>query len=293
MALPISTDTRRRIAAIALLALCAVSVAAPRPWHSRARGLALGAARPPHRALAAAHNGLRRALDRFALLWRSADQLRTLRDENRALREALARQADQTRRTRQQLRSLQAFQTFRASSPVRTLAALPARVLAADPSPWRHHLIVDRGSADGARLGAAAVSGHTIVGTVVDIRPHAATVRLLTDAAGGLAVRVAHTGHTGFLQGTGQRRGPLRLKWVALRPPQQGDMLVTAELDPIIPPGLVAGRVLQTATDVRPIVYEAPVAPLLTPDQLTELLLVTYTPDDVDDLLEPRDGATP
>ena len=271
MALPISTDTRRRIAAIALLALCAVSVAAPRPWHSRARGLALAAARPPHRALAAAHNGLRRALDRFALLWRSADQLRTLRDENRALREALARQADQTRRTRQQLRSLQAFQTFRASSPVRTLAALPARVLAADPS----------------------VSGHTIVGTVVDIRPHAATVRLLTDAAGGLAVRVAHTGHTGFLQGTGQRRGPLRLKWVALRPPQQGDMLVTAELDPIIPPGLVAGRVLQTATDVRPIVYEAPVAPLLTPDQLTELLLVTYTPDDVDDLLEPRDGATP
>jgi len=292
MALPISPATRNRVFAIAIVAFCAVCVAAPRPWHGGLRAFAVAAARPPLVLLAAAHDGLRRGIDRARSLWGAADEIERLRDENRALRQALARQVEETRRAQAQLRSLEGFQAYRATRPVRTLSVIPAHVLAADPSPWRHHLVVDRGAADGVRLGAAAVRGGAIVGTVTDLHPRAATVRLLTDSRGGLTVRIARSGDVGFLQGTGDRRTLLQLKWVTIRRPQEGDTLITAELDPRIPPGLVAGHVVEVAKAVRPIVYDARVRPVVPVGHLTDLLLVSYTPDDVEDLLgaERRDG---
>lgn len=286
MSLPISPETRNRVLAIGLFGLCAVCVAAPGSWQGGLRALALGAAGPPLRLAAAAHDGLRRAIDRLAALWASADELQRLRDENRALRQALARQTDQTRRAQAQLRDLEGFQAFRSLRPFRTLVVTPAHVLAADPSPWRHHLVVDRGRRDGVRPGAAAVWGHAIVGTVVDVRARVARVRLLTDSLGGLTVRIARTGDIGFLQGTGDRDGLLQLKWVTLRRPQEGDTLITAELDPVIPPGLVAGRIVETTDALRPVHYEARVRPSLDLHHLTDLLLVSYTPDDVEALIE-------
>ena len=289
MALPIAPATRNRLLAIGIIGFCAVCVAVPRPWHGSARGIALGAARPPHRALAAVHDGLRRAIGRCRALWADADELQRLRDENHALREALARQADQTRSARGQLRNLEGFQTFRTQSPIRTLTALPAAVVAADASPWRHHLIVNRGSVDGVRAGAAAVWGNSIVGTVVDVRRRAATVRLLSDSRAGITVRVARTGDVGLLRGASRPDGTLDLKWIHLQPIHDGDTIITAGIDPVIPPGLIAGRIVQASATRQPLFYQASVRPLLDLDRLTDLLLVAYSPDAIDDLLREED----
>jgi len=284
--LPIRPASRNRLLAAALLAACAVCVARPSPWQGALRGAALATARPPHALCAAAHNGLRTGIHRIAALWHASDELQRLRDENRALREALARQTHATRQAQAQLRDLQGFQAYRATHPSRTLAVLAANVVGADPSPWRHCLIIDRGSADGLRPGAAAVWGNSIVGTVVALRPHAATVRLLNDSRAGLAVRVARTGDVGLLRGSADRHGLLRLKWIHLQPIEQGDTIVTAALDPAVPPGLVAGRIAHASRTRQPLFYQATVRPLLHLDRLTELLVVHYTPDDVDTLLQ-------
>lgn len=286
MPLPINPETRNRVIAIAIVAACAVSVASQRPWHGSVRGLAIAAARPAHVLLAAAHDGLVRALRRARGLWNASDELERLRAENRALREALARHDDEIRQAQVALRSVEGFRDYRARCPVRAMTVLAAQVLAADPSPWRHYLIVNRGQADGVREGAAAAWGGSIVGTVVDLRAHAATVRLLTDPRAGLTVRVARTGDVGLLRGAAQRDGRLDLKWIHLQPIQAGDTVVTADRDPVIPPGLIAGRIVEASPTRQPLFYKADVRPLLDLSRLTELILVSCAPDDVDELLD-------
>ena len=289
--LPVTPTTRNRLAAIALLAACAVSVAAPRPWHAGARGTAQAALRPPLALLASAHAGLHTALGRIAALWRASDELQRLRDENCALREALARQADETRQARVRLRDLAAFQAARTEAPGRTLSVLAANVLAADASSWRHGLVIDRGTAHGVRLGAAAVWGSSIVGTIVAVRAHAATVRLLSDSRAGLTVRVARTGDVGLLRGAADGDGVLQLKWIHLQPIEVGDTVVTAGLDAVVPPGLVAGRIVEASRTRKPLFYHAGVRPLLGLRRLTELLVVSYRPDEVEELLEEEQQA--
>lgn len=286
MPLRISPETRNRVIAIAIVTGCAVSVASQRPWHGGVRGIALAAGRPAQALLAAAHGGLTRALRRARDLWAAADELDRLRTDNRTLRETLARQLDELRQAQAALRSAEGFRDYRARCPVPTMTVLTAQVLAADPSPWRHYLVVDRGRADGVRPGAAAVWGGSIVGTVVEARARAATVRLLTDPRAGLTVRVARTGDVGLLRGAAERDGLLDLKWIHLQPIQAGDTIVTADRDPIIPPGLVAGRIVEASPARQPLFYKARVRPLLDLDRLTELLLVSCAPGDVDELLE-------
>ncbi|MBM4041946.1 MAG: rod shape-determining protein MreC, partial [Planctomycetes bacterium] len=242
MASRVNPSTRNRLLALAFLGACAFCALSPSPWQDRVRGTVHTAAAPPLRALAGAEASAGRFLGRLSEMWRATEELERLRKENQALREALARLAAEAHDTAVRLRGFQGFDELRDTLPKQPLQVVPANVLGADTSPWRHSLIVDRGSADGVRLGTPAVWGASIVGTVVALRPHAATVRLLNDSRAGLKVRVARTGDVSVLRGTSDRDGSLQLKWLHLRPAVVGDLVVTAGLDPAIPPGLVAGR---------------------------------------------------
>ncbi|MBM4033307.1 MAG: hypothetical protein FJ291_16200, partial [Planctomycetes bacterium] len=102
----------------------------------------------------------------------------------------------------------------------------------------------------------------------------------------GLKVRVARTGDVSVLRGTSDRDGSLQLKWLHLRPAVVGDLVVTAGLDPAIPPGLVAGRVVQAPETKEHLFYNVRVRPLIDLDRLTELLLVLYRAPDAEELLK-------
>ncbi len=298
MPLPLSTATRHRLVATLVLAGCAVGVSFPSPWQASVRGSLRSAAKPPLAVFAAGHNALAGLLDRLSRVGSTGAEVERLREENRALREALARQADDERHLQAAEADLVGFARFRSAATARSIRVVQANVLAADASPWRHSLIVDRGSDHGLRLGMPAVWGNSIVGTVVALRPAAATVRLLTDSRFGLTVRVVRQGDpaqgdVGVLRGTSAPDGQLVLKWIHLRPVEPGDLVVTSGLDPMVPPGLVAGEVASASATRQPLFYDVTVRPLRDLDRLTELLLVLYDAEDAEELLkqeEPQKG---
>ena len=287
MASPISPSTRTRLVTLVILLACALCIAFPRPWQGAVRGTAHRVAHPPQALLAGLHGSIREAWDRLAVLWRSTEELERLREENRALREALARLQAEAHEASVRLRDFTAFERFRQASLSRPARIVPANVVGVDTSAWRHSVVIDRGSADGLRLGTPAVWGNSIVGTVVALRPAAATVRLLNDSLAGLKVRVASTGDVGLLHGDAATDGLLRLKWLSLRPASAGDLVVTSGLDPAIPPGFVAGQVVQAPTQRNYLFYDVRVRPLIDLDRLAELLLVIQEPGDAESLLEP------
>jgi len=293
MALPFNPPVRNRLLALALLAFSAFCVAYPRPWHSSVRGTVHAAALPPQAAFATAHDAFRTALDRIANLWHAAERIEHLEHENRTLRETIARWTDEAHIANRRLRNFKGFEEFRHAALSRPVRVLPANVVGADPSPWRHNIIVDRGSTHGLRIGSPAVWGNSIVGTVVALRPTAASVRLLNDPLAGLKVRIARTGYVGLLRGTTASDAHLQLKWLTLdeQPTLKGDLVVTSELDPNTPPGLCAGAVSSVSKTRRHLFYDIKVRPLLDLDRLTEVLLVLYSADDIDDLRGPENPA--
>ena len=287
MPLPLSTATRHRLLATLLLAGCAFCISFPSPWQESVRGSVHSSAKPPLAVLAAGHNALAGVLDRLGNLWGSAAEVERLREENRALREALARQADDARHLQAAEADAAAFGRFRPAATARAIRVVPANVLSADASPWHHSVVVDRGFDHGLRIGTPAVWGNSVVGTVVALRAGAATVRLLTDSRFGLtAVRVARTGDIGPLVGPRDASGLLHLEWIHLNPIEKGDAIVTSDVDPLVPQGLVVGEVATVAKGSHPLFYDIRVKPLLDPDRLTELLLVLYDAADAEDLLK-------
>jgi len=266
--------------------VCALSVAQSRVWQSVLRGATHTLVRPPQALLADSHNGLQRLFGRLREMWRATDEVGRLRDENRALLEALARLDAEAHDSSVRLRSFAAFDEFRQTLPGQPLRVVPAQVMGADASAWRHSLIVNRGSAHGLRVGVPAVWGGSIIGLVTAVRPTAATVRLLTDGRAGLKVRVARTGDVGVLRGGSSRDALLHLKWLHLHPVAPGDLIVTAGLDPAIPPGLVAGSVVQSSKAREHLFYDVRVRPLIDLDRVTELLLILYTSGDAETLLQ-------
>lgn len=271
---------------MALLAACGLCVLSPRPWHDTVRGTAHWAAAPPLRVLAGAQASAGRLLSRLSELWGATEEVTRLREENQGLREALARLAAEAHDSAVRLRNFTAFEEFRQAAPTLPLRVVHATVLAADTSPWRQSVVVDRGSNDGLRLGTPAAWGASIVGTVVALRPNAATVRLLTDSRAGLKVSVARTGDVGVLRGASGRDGLLTLKWLHLNPAAVGDLVVTSRLDPAVPPGLVAGRVVHAPPAKDHLFYDVKVRPLIDLDRLSEVLMVIYSAPDAEALLE-------
>lgn len=286
MPLPLDRSTRNRILAVVLLVACALAVGRRGTWQGRLRSAALAPAMPPLAALGAVRDAVRRAGDRLVALWRASEEVERLRDQRRALRETIARLQSQLQRSEARARDATALEDYRRKLPARSLRVVAADVVAADPSPWRHELIVNRGSDEGIRPGTPAVWGASIVGLVVAVRPTAARVRLLNDPLAGLKVRIARTGDVGLLRGTGSRDGLLRLEWLHLNPAALGDYVVTAGIDPAVPPGLVAGEVVRAAKTRRRLFYDARVRPLIELDRVSELMLVVYAPGDVEGLSE-------
>jgi len=304
MPLPIPPATRRRLLAVSLLAFCAVCAAYPQPWHQRARHAAHAAAWPGLAALGSLHDTLRELADTATTLWAATQEVERLREENRALRETLARLTDHAHQQERRLRDFEQLKDFRLSAPdparefrdyslQHPVRILPASVVAVDASPWRHTVIVNRGAADGVTEGVAAVWGSSVVGTVVALRASAATVRLLTDARSGLTARIARSGDVGLLSGNAEQAAILALKWIHLHPVQEGDLVVTSGTDPNIPPGLVAGQVVRASETRTPLFFDIVVRPLLDLDRLTELLLIVPTPGEAEELLEQERRGAP
>ncbi|NQT54291.1 rod shape-determining protein MreC [bacterium] len=293
MAISIPPATRRRLLAIAILAFCAVSIAFPRPWQQHLRHTAHAAAHPALHVLASGRNVLLDLRQRLLSLWSATDEIQRLRHENRALREALARVTDQAHRTDLRLRNYTQIQDFAVARLHRALRLVPATVIAEDTSAWRRSVIINRGVRDGIVEGAAAVWGTSIVGTVVAVRQSAATVRLLTDSRFGLTARLVRTGDVGLLSGTTESDAHLRLRWVHLHPVQEGDLVVSSGIDPLIPPGLTAGQVQHASKAREPLFYDVQVRPLIDLSRLSELLVILPAASDADELLLEQQESPP
>ncbi len=204
------------------------------------------------------------------LTWRD-----TLARENAALRAQQLRLSAKLQR----LAALEAenarLRELRASSArLREERVLIAEILATDLDPYRHQMIIDKGSSADVYLGQPVLDAYGVMGQTVRVGMFSAAVTLLTDPSHAVPVQVNRNGLRSIAVGSG-RFERLELPYLTnkadVRP---GDLLVTSGLGGRFPAGYPVGEVIDVIYDPSRPFATVTARPRAHLERSRELLLV-------------------
>ncbi len=238
-------------------------------------------------ALNPVQRAFRQAGEPISNLLNDLDDFGRLNTENRALRSRIEQLEAENARLREEQKKVTARQALLEVQAETDAVTIVANVTTRDLTGLRTIIGIDRGSNDGLRIGLPVLAGGgTLIGQIIDVRPHTAFVQLITDPDS--AVRVLHQPSRSEVVATGDTLGNLEVRIPWTSEVELGHLFVTSGLDGELPQGLPVGRVSAAEGTVqdafRHVVLE-PIAPL---DQLEQVLVqLTIPPPDLQ-ILDPE-----
>lgn len=154
-----------------------------------------------------------------------------------------------------------------------SLANILSRDSAIDKNGRTESVIIDQGTKDGLAVGLAVVNGKGIlVGKISEVKDAIARVNLTNNENCKIAATALNDDRT-----SGITEGELGLTIKMSFIPQDreiniNDIIVTSGLEPMIPRGLIIGRVIEVDKENNELWQEAIIEPIIDPD---ELIIVT------------------
>ncbi len=196
-----------------------------------------------------------------------------LEKENRMLKEKIAllqeenHQMKEIKLTNDRLRELLQFREKKSSSMI------GAEVIGRDPSFWFKSVTIDKGEKDGVKKGTAVISPAGVIGQVLKIAPHYATVLLITDYNSAVDCVVERTRAKAIVEGGGEDRCQLkyllRAEEVAV-----GDVVVTSGLGGNFPKGLMVGEIKKVDKKGHGVFQYAELVPSVDMTRLEEVFVI-------------------
>ena len=163
---------------------------------------------------------------------------------------------------------------FREKVPTSMIAA---EVIGQDPSFWFKSVTINKGERDGVRKGMAVIAPEGIVGQILKVAPHYATILLVTDYNSAIDSIVQKTRARAIVEGKGENR--CQLKYL-LRTEEVsvGDVIMTSGLGGNFPKGLMIGEVRKVEKGGHGIFQHAELVPSVDLTKLEEVLVITESP---------------
>jgi len=254
-----------------LVFVCLLSIALmmldSRNEHLRDIRRLLGAATYPVRAVVDAPFALGRWIgDSFATR-------ATLQDENDALKRQLMIQNAQLQR----LASLDAenrrLRALLDSTEKVGERVLIAEIMSVDMNPFRHRIVVNKGSNDGVYIGQAMIDADGVVGQITRDHIFSAEAILITDADHALPVELVRNRLRTIAVGTGQLDRlslPFLPRNADVLP---GDLLVTSGLGGVFPAGYPVGTIREIGADTGKEFLDVSASPAAGLNRIREVLL--------------------
>lgn len=228
----------------------------------------------------------------------------TLRAENRQLHEKILAQNARLQR----MAALDA-ENARLRALLESTAKVGDRVLIAeimsvDMNPFRHQIVVNKGSIHEVYVGQALIDAEGIVGQVIRDQIFSAEALLITDVDHALPVELVRNRLRTIAVGTGDLER-LSMPYLPRNADVlEGDLLVTSGLGGTFPPGYPVGVVSEVISDTGQPFLKISATPSAALNRVREVLLLWPEPtetelaDPADAILaddssaEPDDGAT-
>jgi rod shape-determining protein MreC len=173
-----------------------------------------------------------------------------VREQNEKLQDEIGRLKMEDAATADQIRALQQLSALLDLPFVGNLQTVPAEVTDFGTSDFAATIDIDVGRSDGVQLGMPVVGAGGLVGQVVEVSHHTATVRLITDGQSAVGVRYGSAPDSlAVLDGTGSGK-PLSAELVPSNTPlSTGEVFSTSGLQgALFPPGIPVAQVASTST---------------------------------------------
>ncbi len=200
----------------------------------------------------------------------------SLRARNQQLEQEVTSLQAQIIELQQQLREAQvlyALLDFARSNP-QGGQYVAAAVIGRDPNPFLRYIFIDRGSDDGLRRGMPVITNQGLVGQVDAVTSSAARVRLITDPASIVNVRIEP--HRSDAQLLGSVTGDLTVGMISQDAPlQNGDLVLTSGLGGTFPADILIGQVTSVRKATNELFQSAAVQPVVNFTTLQAVLVIT------------------
>lgn len=151
---------------------------------------------------------------------------------------------------------------------------LVAELLSVDLDPYRHQVLIDKGTQSGVYTGQPVVDAQGVTGQVIHAGPLSSTVMLLTDPAHAIPVQVNRNGLRAIASGTGS---PERLNLPFLpnnADIKPGDLLISSGLGGRFPRGYPVAKVTVVTQNPGAPFATVEARPTAQVDRSREVLLV-------------------
>jgi rod shape-determining protein MreC len=149
-----------------------------------------------------------------------------------------------------------------------------ARLVDVDLDPFRHRIVLDVGSAQGAKVGQPVIDAHGIMGQLVEVLPNTSVAMLITDPTHAIPVVIERTGLRAIAYGSGAT-DTLDLRDIPRSADiRSGDKLLTSGLGGRFPAGFPVGVIGDVSTDSKGMFIAATARPAAALDRSGEVLLL-------------------
>lgn len=199
------------------------------------RKMVLETASPVENAVNVSLTGLHDAWKRYLFLVGLEDENRRLQKQNAALAEQLNLYREGYLEGVRLRKLLSLRETFQHQ-------AVAARVIDRDRASLFKTLLIDKGTADGLKVGLPVLADNGVVGRIIETSWHASRVLLLIDENSNVDALIQRSRAQGILQGAGP--AGCNLKYVSrAEEVVVGDVVVTSGLAGVFPKGLLLGAI--------------------------------------------------
>ena len=197
-----------------------------------------------------------------------------LLNENRQLR-------DLQLQTRVQLQKLdilekenERLRRLLSATPKTTEDHLIAEIISVDMDPYRHFIVLNKGSRDGVYKGQPIIDAHGVMGQVVFVNAMTSTAMLISDVSHAIPVQVDRTGLRSVAFGTGQT-DYLDLRHIPHNADiRVGDELISSGLGERFPRNYPVAVITSINRDTGETFVDVRAEPLAQLDTSREVLLV-------------------
>jgi len=139
-------------------------------------------------------------------------------------------------------------------------------------------LIINRGSQDGLAVGQFVLANESVIGTICNVDTRTARVRLITDPASQIAVKIEGLNKDRILQGTGDNCAKVKLLPTKYR--VEVNEVVYAQKKPgFLSTPVIVGTVTQCESNKdNPLLWDITVKPACDIENLTEVSVIVMNP---------------
>jgi rod shape-determining protein MreC len=143
----------------------------------------------------------------------------------------------------------------------------------------RSELTINRGENDGLAKGQFVLGDNSIIGTISDVSPRTAKVKLFTDPASRIAVRIGNLNIDRLMEGDGKDEAKIRYLLPTKHKIRVGDNVLAGKKPGFLPASMIIGVVARCERDdINPSIWDITVKPVCDIERLNSITVIIMNP---------------